>query len=206
MTYQELNKEVGNIDLFLLDQVLKGRYREGMKILDAGCGEGRNLIWFLKNDFDVYGLDQDPSAILMLQYLAKSLSGREVKERFIAADLAELPYLDHTFDAVISNAVLHFAESKLDFMKMFAEMIRTLKPKGSLFLRMCSSVGLPFEVEEVEDGVFLLPDESKRFLLSEQLLQELVGTYSLKYLEPIKTVNIDNQRLETTVLLEKQYD
>ena len=48
---KELNHLLGNIDIYLLDQILKDRFKKSFKILDAGCGEGRNLIYFVRNGF-----------------------------------------------------------------------------------------------------------------------------------------------------------
>src|SRR5436305_15128264 len=39
---------LGEIDIYLFDQVLRNRIRPGMAILDAGCGRGRNLVYFLR--------------------------------------------------------------------------------------------------------------------------------------------------------------
>ncbi|WP_332912670.1 hypothetical protein [Algoriphagus boritolerans] len=47
MEVTELNQLLGNVDIYLLDQILKGRFSKEMKILDAGCGEGRNAVYFI---------------------------------------------------------------------------------------------------------------------------------------------------------------
>ncbi|RYD73106.1 MAG: class I SAM-dependent methyltransferase, partial [Sphingobacteriales bacterium] len=44
-------------DIYLIDQILKNRFHPEMKILDAGCGDGRNLNYFLYNNYNVYGVD-----------------------------------------------------------------------------------------------------------------------------------------------------
>ena len=62
-----INELIGNTDIYLLDQIMKGRYGTGEKILDAGCGNGRNLIWFLKNDFEMYAVDKDTMSIYYLE-------------------------------------------------------------------------------------------------------------------------------------------
>ena len=40
-----LQDEFGNIDIYLFDQLLRARLRPGMRVLDAGCGGGRNLVY-----------------------------------------------------------------------------------------------------------------------------------------------------------------
>lgn len=203
MTYQQLNQELGNIDIYLLDAILKGRFTPGMRLLDAGCGEGRNLHWFIKNNYDAWACDSNPSAIRMLQYVARSLNPAFDKNRFIATPIEELPYPDQLFDAVLCNAVLHFAENEAHFKTLWSQLYRVLKPGGLLFIRMTSSFGLDEKPEKVGDGKYLLPDGSMRFLLTEALLDEMLGTYPCQLLEPVKSVLVQNARSMSTLVLEK---
>lgn len=205
MNHEQLNQELGNIDLYLLDQILKGRYKPHMRILDAGCGEGRNLVWFLKNDYPVYGIDKDPSAILMLQFMAKSLNPALPKEHFQQAAVEDMPFPPNAFDALISNAVLHFAQDEGHFMEMMAEMHRVLKPEGSLFIRMTSDFGgMAERAQEVGEGKYLLPDGSLRFLLTDTLLYNIQDEFGFQLAEPLKTVNVDNSRCMSTLILTKK--
>src|SRR5690606_35388249 len=73
MEISALNKLLGNIDIYLLDQVLKGRFTREMKILDAGCGEGRNTVYFLKEGFQIFGVDHNPVAIQMARIQAQTI-------------------------------------------------------------------------------------------------------------------------------------
>lgn len=203
MTYQELNHELGNIDIYLLDAILKGRFSPGMRILDAGCGEGRNLQWFIRNHYDAWGCDSNPAAIQMLQYVARSLNPNFDRNRFITAAVEDLPYPDEMFDAIICNAVLHFSENQDHFKKMWAQLYRSLKTGGILFVRTASIFGIEPLVEQMENGKYMLPDGSIRFLLSPDLLDELIKKPSFKSLEPVKTVLVQNARSMTTLVLEK---
>jgi tellurite methyltransferase len=202
VTYQELNRELGNIDLYLLDQILKGRYNSQMRILDAGCGEGRNLIWFLNNAYQVYGIDRDPSAILMLQYVAKTINKDLAKEHFQVAPVEDIPFHNQAFDAIISNAVLHFAENETHFFQMIHEMHRVLKVGGSLFIRMTSAfAGIQQHLTEAGEGKYHLPDGSLRFLLQEHHLQRILDEFSFSLTEPLKTVNVEDKRCMSTLIL-----
>lgn len=203
MTYQELNQELGQIDIYLLDALLKGRFSPGMRILDAGCGEGRNLHWFIKNNYDAWACDSNPSAIRMLQYVARSLNKNFDKNRFITVGLEDLPYPEGMFDAVICNAVLHFAKNKANFTSMWAQLYRVLKPGGTLFVRMTSSLGLESMVKESADGKYFLPDGSQRFLLTPGLLEELLHNYPAHLLEPVKSVLVQDARSMATLVLQK---
>lgn len=204
MTYQQLNNELGNIDIYLLDAILKGHFTPGMRLLDAGCGEGRNLHWFIRNNYDVWACDSNPSAIRMLQYVARSLNPSFDKNRFITAPVEELPYPDQLFDAVICNAVLHFAESREHFKEMWKQLYRVLKPEGFLFIRTASDTGMKQdELQETSHGKFMLPDGSLRFLLTPDLLEEVQQEYPVKWLEPQKSVVVQNARSMATLVLQK---
>ena len=200
---KDLNHLLGNIDLYLLDQVLKARFDQNDAILDAGCGEGRNLIYFIRHGYHAWGIDRDEDSIQMLKYLAKSLNRDYPQDRFTSGLVEELPYQDEQFDAVISSAVLHFAENDGHFDQMVAELNRVLKKGGMLFLRMTTIVGIEDQVKPLGDGKYLLPDESVRYLLTREKLNDLVGTFDGTFVEPFKTVLVDKQRSMCSLVLQK---
>lgn len=187
---------LGSTDIYLLDQLMKGRYRATDKILDAGCGNGRNLHWFLQNNFNIYGVDISHENI---DWLKQTNSG--IASRFYLASVEQMPFGDGFFDHVISSAVLHFAQNTTHFLQMLAEMVRVLKPGGSLFIRMTSDIGIESKVVEIADGVYNLPDGSTRFLLTRQLLQRALQQLPLGFLEPLKTVNVTDIRCMSTLML-----
>ena len=145
MTPHELNENLGNMDLFLLDQVLKGRFQNSQKILDAGCGEGRNSYYFLKNNFSIYGVDRDPNAIRLASMMART-HNKALSHNFLEEKIESLPFPDKFFDAVICCSVLHFAADEEHFQGMINEMDRILKPGGYFFIRMIDrpEEGIPF--------------------------------------------------------------
>ncbi len=200
---KELNHLLGNIDIYLLDQILKERFEKHFKILDAGCGEGRNLIYFVRNNYPVYGIDKDADSIQMLKHLIKSINKAYPLDRFIGGNVEVLPFLNHEFDAIISSAVLHFAENKNHFYEMIMEMIRVLKPKGLLFIRMATDVGMKDSIKPMEDGKFLLPDGTVRFLLTKELLREVMDQFRLEFIEPFKAVIVNEKRCMSTLVLRK---
>lgn len=203
MTIQELNKEIGNIDIYLFDQILKGRYVETKNILDAGCGEGRNLNWFLRNNYSVFGIDKNASAIKMLQFVARGINPAISRENFIVSPLEKTSFPDASFDAIICSAVLHFADNEMHFYKMLDELMRLLTKKGILFIRMASNIGAEDSIKASTEEKVMLPDGSARFLLSRSLLEDILKNYPLTLLEPVKTVNVQDVRFMTTLVLEK---
>lgn len=142
MEISSVNQHFGNIDIYLLDQVLKNKFNPEMKVLDAGCGEGRNVIYFLNSGYNVYGMDIDSAAINALQFIAGSLRQDLDQDHFQQGDIENLPYADHTFDLIIASAVLHFARNERNFLKMFGELIRCLKSGAMLFVRIASDIGI----------------------------------------------------------------
>jgi SAM-dependent methyltransferase len=203
MQPSELNRLLGNIDVYLLDQILKNRFSTEMKILDAGSGEGRNAIYFLNSGYQIFGIDQEELAIQYLRFVAKSLNSNYDAHRFQTGQLEEIPFHAGAFDAVICSAVLHFAKSEFNFWEMIHEMDRVLKPGGILWFRMTTGFGGILEQsEDLGAGRFLLPDESERFVLQQKHLDRLLGM-GFEYLEAPKTVLVIGQREMGVFVLEK---
>lgn len=185
------------MDIYLLDQLMKGRLHKNMRILDAGCGEGRNISYFLKAGFDVSGVDTNQHAIENIKRLSPH------PENFRSEKIARMSFDSETFDAVICCAVLHFCESEDEFQAMLREMWRVLAPGGFFFARLMSTIGIEHLVTNAGGRLFQLPGGSIRFLVDEEFLlaagRELGGVLA----EPIKTVNVQNQRCMTTWCLKK---
>lgn len=198
-----LQEEFGNIDIYLFDQLLKGRIRAPLSLLDAGCGGGRNLVYFLRHGFEVFAVDADPGNIEHVRLLAKKLAPAIPAQNFLTADVAEIPFADQRFDLVISSAVLHFANDEQHFDRMLNEMWRVLKVGGMFFARLASSIGIETLIQPIAGRRFLLPDRSERFLVDEQMLTAAALRLKANRLEPLKTTNVENLRCMTTWVLEK---
>lgn len=199
----DLHDEFGEIDIYLFDQLLKGRFDTRRAVLDAGCGSGRNLRWFLKHSFSVYAIDHDPAGIARVRKLAATLAPSLPPAHFLTGNLVKLPWRDKTMDAVISSAVLHFADDEAEFDEMLRELWRVLKPGGLLFARLASTTGLEVAPRWLKGRRARLPDGSERFLVDERFLLGWTDTLGARLVEPIKTTNVQNQRCMTTWVLEK---
>ena len=194
MDLSSVNQYFGNLDLYLLDQILKKRFHPGMKVLDAGCGEGRNLMYFLNAGYNVFGIDNDPAAIEAVRFIAASIRPDLDRRNFQVGDLADLPCPDRSFDLIISCGVLHDAENERHFYAMFDELVRCITPGGLLFVSMASNIGNEKLTTVLGSGKYLLPDGGEYFLLTRELLDKLTQRYALNCIEPVKTVNIENSR------------
>jgi SAM-dependent methyltransferase len=203
MEIDELNRLLGNVDNYLLDQLLKGRFTKEMKILDAGCGEGRNAVYFLQKNYPIFGIDPNEVAIQYCRYLAKTIDPQTDIHRFQIGDGAAIPFHAAAFDAVISSAVLHFAEGHSHFWKMISEIHRVLKPGGIFWMRMCTGLGnILEESQHLGEGRYALPDGSERYVLLPDGLQEL-ERLGFRFLESPKTVLVYGQREMGVFLMEK---
>lgn len=192
-----IERLLGQTDIYLLDQIMKGRYSPADVILDAGAGGGRNLHWFVQQNFRVFGTDRDPAAVEALKQNYPGLPS----DRFQVASVESLPFADAFFDHVISSAVLHFAMDEQHFEQMFGEMIRVLKPGGSLFIRATTDEGLSGKITALGQGRFYLPDGTERFLLTRKMLAQLVLKHQLHLLEPFKTVLVEELRSMSVVVV-----
>lgn len=193
-----LQAEFGDIDIYLFDQLLRGRIAPGMRVLDAGCGGGRNLIYLLRQGFDVRAVDRDPQAIAQVRSLAARLAPTLDPDRFRVEAVEALTCPAASADVVIASAVLHFAEGRAHFEAMLDSLWRVLAPGGMLFARLASSIGIESRVVPLGDGRFHLPDGSDRFLADEGLLLEATARLGGRLLDPLKTTIVQDQRAMTT--------
>jgi ubiquinone/menaquinone biosynthesis C-methylase UbiE len=200
----DLERQFGQIDIYLFDQLLRGRIRAGMRVLDAGCGSGRNLVYLLQSGVEVFATDADAGSIDRVRTLAATLSPGLPAANFRVEPVEHMSFPDGFADVVISSAVLHFARDHDQFSAMVTEMWRVLTPSGMLFARLASSIGMESRVQPLSDGRFLLPDGSQRYLVDEERLLALTGTLAGRLLDPIKTTIVQNQRCMTTWVVQKE--
>lgn len=188
----------GNIDIYLFDQLLKGRYDTCHKVLDVGCGSGRNLFYFLRNGYNVFGIDPDAQGVKAVRNLSAKLAPANPLENFIMCSAEDMTFEDSAFDLIICNAVLHFAKNEEHFDNMLRSMFRVLKPGGYFFARLASDIGIEKRfLKPLAGRRYLLPDGSERFLIDEKMLLQYTAEFGELY-EPIKTTNVQNMRCMTT--------
>jgi tellurite methyltransferase len=199
----ELQEWFGAIDIYLFDQLFKGAFDDRRRVLDAGCGSGRNLPYFLQRGFDVFAADSDPAAVAVVRDLFARLAPGLPESNVQTSPLEALPWADGSMHAVISSAVLHFANDERQFGAMVQEMWRVLAPGGLFFARLASSIGID-HLLGASSGRLRLPDGSDRFVVSEQMLLHWNARLSARSLEPLKTTNVQNQRCMTTWVIEKR--
>ena len=199
-----LSEWFGAIDIYLFDQLLKGRIVPGMHVLDAGCGPGRNLVYLLRSGFEVFGVDESSAAIEQTRRLAAALAPHLPQNNFRIEPVEQMSFADAGFDVVLSSAVLHFASDEVQWMSMVKEMWRVLKPGGIFFARLASTIGIEDLVRPIANRRYHLPDGSQRFLVDEAMLLSVTAALGGEFIEPIKTTVVQNMRAMTTWCLRKQ--
>ena len=189
MNIKALKESIEGVDIYIIDQILKDRYPIGSKILDAGCGSGRNLKWFYNSGFQTYGIDINLEDIQYCKELYKLQN-----ENFSVASVDQMSFESNTFNHVICNAVLHFAKDLSHFTQMLNELMRILKPQGSLFIRTASNFGIEDQVKVLENGIYKLPDGSTRFLLTTNILQDIINRECVLMIEDVKTTIVEKKK------------
>lgn len=197
-----LRSQFGDVDIYLFDQLLRGRFDHRRRVLDAGCGSGRNLPFLLTHGFDVAAIDFDPAAVAMVAEMVARLAPHLPSESVRQGALDHLPWPDAAMDAVIASAVLHFADDLGHFEAMVRELWRVLAPGGLLFARLATSIGLERQLP-ASSGRMRLPDGSDRFVVDEETLLRLTAALGGQLADPLKTTNVQGLRAMTTWVVEK---
>ena len=192
-----LQDQFGNIDIYVFDQLLRGRIAPGMRVFDAGCGGGRNLVYLLREGYDVCGNDADANAVSQVRVMAASLAPDRTCD-FRVEPIEATSFPDAHAGVVIASAVLHFARDDRHFEAMLRQMWRVLEPGGVFFARLASTIGIESDVIALGDGRFRLPDGSDRFLVDAAVIESWTRTLGGTLLDPIKTTVVHNQRSMTT--------
>ncbi len=197
-----LEQQFGSIDIYVFDQILRGNITPEMRILDAGCGYGRNLVYLLRQHCDVFAVDADSAGVEHVRRLAAELHPQLPPENFQVAAIERMPFPPAFADVVLCNSVLHFARDEDHFRAMVAGLWRAVKPGGLLFCRLGSEIGMEFEA--VGDRRFIIGDGSEWFLVDEELLLEMTEELGAILTDPLKTTVVQDYRCMTTWVLRKR--
>ena len=199
MTVQE---QFGQIDIYVFDQILRGNIAAGMKVLDAGCGYGRNLVYLLREGAEVFALDADAAGVAHVKALAAELAPQLPAENFRVGAIEKMPWADEFADVVICNSVLHFARDEEQFLAMVTELWRVLRPGGMLFCRLGSRIGMEFG--RVRGQIYRIGDGSEWFLVDEAALLDMTRQMDAVLVDPLKTTIVQDYRCMTTWVVRKR--
>jgi SAM-dependent methyltransferase len=197
-----IQEQFGQIDIYVFDQILRGNIAAGMRVLDAGCGYGRNLVYLLREGCEVYALDANPEGLEHVRALAAELNPKLPAENFRVGNIEAMPFADGFADVVMCSSVLHFARDQDHFLSMIEDLWRVLRPGGLLFTRMGSRIGMEFE--QVRPDIYRIGDAQEWFLVDEELLLGLTNELNGVMVDPLKTTIVQDYRCMTTWVLRKR--
>ncbi|MEX2303739.1 MAG: class I SAM-dependent methyltransferase [Bryobacterales bacterium] len=203
MSAPTLQEQFGQIDIYLFDQLLKGRISPGMRILDAGCGSGRNIIYFLREGYEVCGADSGPEAVESVRALARRFAPALPASNFRVEPVEQMSFDDACADVVISNTVLHLAADDAQFEAMLLGSWRVLKRGGLFFCRLASTIGMESQMEPIQGRRYRSPDGGERYMVDAAMLGSLTERLGGELADPLKTTVVQNQRSMTTWVLRK---
>ena len=197
-----IQEQFGQIDIYVFDQILRGNIAQGMRVLDAGCGYGRNLVYLLREGCEVFALDVDHDGVDHVRQLAAMLAPQLPAENFRVSTIETMGFPDDFADIVICNSVLHFARDEQHFLAMVEELWRVLRPGGMLFCRLGSRIGMGFE--RVRGQVYRIGDGSEWFLVDETALLRITEEMGGLLVDPLKTTIVQDYRCMTTWVTRKR--
>ena len=128
--YDPVLKWVMREDKFKQVLTARANIRPGMEVLDLGCGTG-TLTILVKESYpsaSITGIDGDPDVLKMARDKSRGLN-----IQWDEGLAFSLPYLDESFDRVVTSLVIHHLVTQ-DKYRAFQEIYRVLKPNGELYV------------------------------------------------------------------------
>jgi len=155
-------------------------FKKGSSLLDLGCGDGKDSIYFLKNNFKVTSLDFSKSAIELFRLRSKKEKNLEINP--IISNILELDlnFKKNSFDIIYANLSLHYFD---DFQtkKIFSDIFKILKNNGLLFVNCKSDNDFKKEnFKEISKNLYLINNKQYNFF-SKNYLKSL--TFNFKTIE-----------------------
>lgn len=141
----------------------------GKKLIELGCGNGRDAIFLSNNKIDVVAIDQCESSI---NNLKSSVSSDNIE--FVADDFIETKLLEReSFDYVYSRFTLHSISEEQE-NKLINRVYEALKKDGLLLIEVRSVKDEIFGLgKEIARNTYVYNNHSRRFVVLNELVEKL---------------------------------
>lgn len=160
------------------EYILKNKLKEGMQLIEYGCGNGRDALYFSKNRIRVLGIDASKTAI-------ENLKDENTEAVFVCADFTKAEDItEESFDVCYSRFTLHAIDLESE-KKLIDQSFRMLK-EGGIFCIEARSVNDPIYAkgECVGKDEYFYNDHYRRFLRIEELTKRLAHAgFLIEYAE-----------------------
>jgi ubiquinone/menaquinone biosynthesis C-methylase UbiE len=154
------------------------RLSKGARLLELGCGNGRDALFFADRGLRVIACDQSDVAVSALSRQVAEARHFDHRPQFVAGDFTRLPEdWAGTLDVVYSRFTLH-AITREECSRALGWAKRALRPGGELFIEARSVKGSLYgkgQPVEGERDAFIYDGHYRRFLRIEELLSEVQG-------------------------------
>ena len=176
---ERIQNLVGHADIHVVDQFMKGLFPKGSTLLDAGCGEGRNLQIFAGSGVRYFGLDTDQRALRMARTYLRTCDPEFEDELLQVGSLSDNHFPDSCFDSALLISVLHHCADIAEFRRELAGLKRILKPDARVLIKM--ETGIFGTVSDTQDPSVSFPFEESHINILKQVLamKEVEVSYTI---------------------------
>ena len=155
--------------------------RKCTSLLDLGCGDGRDSIFFAKQGYEVTAVDVSPIA---LQILQKKIDEENIKNiRVMEQDILNIEFPENSFDIIYAHLSLQYFLDK-ETTEVFKNIHKILKKGGFLFIKCKSTEDEDFGKGKMfETNVYVTRENYVRHFFDERYMREKLQGFTTLNIE-----------------------